>query len=241
MNNAGANKVMSKQECVTLIAGLLLTSCSEIMDTVSISGYYRIQEGKTFNLLQKYRDLDERESINLSFHQFVIKEKNKNSKEGSKLHIPHYVGGYTNHIYPPSEQHAHAMLLLHKPWNLKSRPLPQIDGSWVKSYLEFVNQDECPTDVKFGYANAKKSALLKFKKEPTQSAMNVDENCADNPDLKNYIEVMKSKAKDENDIPIESYLDKNLERGETFDWNANSTYAKNDEVSSNDNNMYIFY
>ncbi len=99
LNRAASNRTVSKQECMVLLAGLDLVMCSETIETVSISGQYRIQEGKNTTIFKKYEqrlphlhDL----SLDAFFHHV------KNSK-GGKLIIPHYVGGRSQPVYPATE------------------------------------------------------------------------------------------------------------------------------------------
>jgi hypothetical protein len=54
LNHAATNQTISKQECMLLVGGLDLVKCSETIETVSISGQYCIQPGKTNTLFKQY-------------------------------------------------------------------------------------------------------------------------------------------------------------------------------------------
>ena len=78
MNRSLAHKMISKQESMVHLAGLDLHLCSETIETVSISGGYRLAEeghvSKAKSLLKRYAT--RKENIQLSFDDYYDSLKN---------------------------------------------------------------------------------------------------------------------------------------------------------------------
>jgi hypothetical protein len=116
MNKSLAHKMISKQENMVHLAGLDLHLCSEIIDTVSVSGGYRLSEdnhvSKGNTLLKHYGS--RKDNLDQSFDGDLVSSRKK-SRWGKTI-IPHYVGGKTFPVYPPTKEYARSVLLLYKPW-----------------------------------------------------------------------------------------------------------------------------
>src|ERR687890_2111746 len=105
LNKTSKDKVISKQECMCHLVKLDLFLCSESIDTVSISGEYRLctsGEAKS-SFLTKYAKRDTTKYNDMSLHQYFHYIKNFAS---SRLHsnhkciIPHYVGAKSTPTFP---------------------------------------------------------------------------------------------------------------------------------------------
>lgn len=128
---------------MVLLGGLDLVLCSESIETVSITGSYRLQDGPSSTLISQYENRAAEK--NLSLDQFFEKRKNENSTN-TKTTIPHYVGGRSNPIYPPTEGYARATLLIHKPWSKGNKPFdPDVD--LVDQFMVFIKSPSCPKSV----------------------------------------------------------------------------------------------
>jgi hypothetical protein len=87
------------------VGKLPLVICSEVMDTISLSGVTKVSdsENNTFKtLLSRYSS----QSIHhdKSLHEYFHITKNHNPK---KEFIPHYVGGGGQPTYPVSKNYKH--------------------------------------------------------------------------------------------------------------------------------------
>ncbi len=153
--------MITKQECMILLGCLDLVLCSESIDKVSISGNVNITKNKKPNtLLSKYKSRD-LSMKNLSLHEFFHRTKNGSQSRAKKEIIPHYVGAYTTHIYPPTIQYAKSMLLIYKPWHYQSQIAQSSD--WIAEFNKFVNSNDAPESLKCAYKAAKQRKETKNK------------------------------------------------------------------------------
>jgi hypothetical protein len=106
LNRSISQRTISKQEENFELARLPMVICSEIIETVSLSGNTKLSDG-IFNgsktLLTKYRNWTD--GLQQSFHEFFHSVKNKSSNQG-KEYVPHYVGSSGQPIFPVSEIYA---------------------------------------------------------------------------------------------------------------------------------------
>jgi len=120
LNKTTKDKVISKQECMCHLAKLDLVLCSESIETVSISGEYRLctpGESKS-SFLAKYAKRDTAKWNDMSLHQYFHHIKNWSAprlSNSQKCIIPHYVGARSVPRYPPTEGYAKSVLILHVP------------------------------------------------------------------------------------------------------------------------------
>jgi hypothetical protein len=111
--------------------------CSDVIETVSLSGYTKLSDGiynGSKTLLTKYRN--QTDSLQQSLHEFFHLVKNKSSRQGRE-YVPHYVGGSGQPIFPISENYAQIELTKHKPWSI-NEPLPLSEDmiNIFKGFLE---------------------------------------------------------------------------------------------------------
>ena len=148
LNRASSKRTIPKQECMVLLAGLPLVSCTEKIHTVSISGYEKLsQKSTSTSIVAKYRRRG-REHKHMSLHDyfFYINKDNRNTS------VPHYVGSSTTPKFPFTESFARSMLIIHKPWNAES---PIRTGNRLNEFTDFLLDDKCPKSLKLVAARAK--------------------------------------------------------------------------------------
>jgi hypothetical protein len=123
LNRSISQRTISKQEAMCELARLPMVICSDIIETVSLSGYTKLSDGiynGSKTLLTKYRNRTD--GLQLSLHEFFHLVKNKSSRQGRE-YVPHHVGGSGQPIFPISENYARIELTKHKPWSI-NEPLP---------------------------------------------------------------------------------------------------------------------
>jgi len=160
------------------LAKLDLFLCTEAIETVSISGEYRLcTSGQSnFSFLTKYAQRDISKYSNMSLHQYFDYIKNNTLKgacNNRRYIIPHYVGARSSPTYPPTEGYARSVLLLHVPWQKKFDHQAQ-GRNYIKEFKAFIKKLDCPTGIKIGYERAK--ARYEQKKqfvEPTGKRENI--------------------------------------------------------------------
>lgn len=158
LNTTTKNKIISKQECMCHLAKLDLFLCSESIDTVSISGEYRLcTSGEAqSSFLTKYAKRDDKWK-DKSLHQYFTEIKNyalSRPSSNCKWIIPHYVGARSTPIYPVTEGYTKSVLLLHVPWRNAFNE-PGTITNYKEDFEIFLNSTLCPMSVKIGYERAK--------------------------------------------------------------------------------------
>ncbi len=156
LNRSISQRTISKQEAMCELARLPMVICSDIIETVSLSGYTKLSDGiynGSKTLLTKYRNRTD--GLQQSLHEFFHLVKNKSSRQGRE-YVPHYVGGSGQPIFPISENYARIELTKHKPWSI-NEPLP-LSEDMINIFEGFLEDPKCPTTVKLSYERAK----LKF-------------------------------------------------------------------------------
>ena len=167
LNKTIKDKVISKQECMCHLAQLDLFSCSEIIETVSISGEYRLNTTGAFNdsFLSRYANRDISKFSDMSLHQYFHYDKNiKPGREERNLKyiIPHYVGARSTPTFPATEGYAKSVLILHEPWQKKFNENDKT-RDYIKEFEKFLQCDSCLQGVKIGYARAKERSVKHTK------------------------------------------------------------------------------
>ena len=114
MNNASKDKLISMQEATVLLANMDLCFCSENIQYINLSGSYRLDTGQyasQFYNLYANRIGNLHMSMDEYFQFCKCNDK--------RLTIPHYVGGKMQPVWPPTEEFARSMLVVHRPWHKK--------------------------------------------------------------------------------------------------------------------------
>ncbi len=158
LNKTTKDKVISKQECMCHLAKLDLFLCSESIETVSISGEYRLctfGEAKSC-FLTKYAKRNTTKYNEMSLHQYFHYMKNSSLSRQYSNHkciIPHY-GARSAPTFPITEGYAKSVLILHEPWNntFNEQEEPR---NYIEELKSFLNIPFCPMSVQVGYKRAK--------------------------------------------------------------------------------------
>jgi len=93
---------------MVILGGLDLVKSSEGIETVSVSGHYKLISTSHKDIVSRYQKREKKYS-HLSLKQF-FEEKKQNI-------IPHFVGGSGQPCYPVSESYARTTLLINRPWS----------------------------------------------------------------------------------------------------------------------------
>lgn len=217
LNRAATNRTISKQECMVQLMNLNLVICTETIETVSISGSYRVQDGEQKTVLKKY--LNKHYSQNhLSLHKFFMATKNPPGKVGKKI-IPHYVGGQSQPRYPVTEGYARATFIIHRPW---SKEVDAFDKSksCIPDFKRFVEQSDCPAEVEIPYKRMlwRYLSCTEFR-EPTGKDM--EQNPLDGVD-DDIVDLLDIGATLYAPDDIDDFEQHHFEKGEDFDWTVRS-------------------
>ena len=131
------------------LARLPMVICSEVIETVSLSGYTKLSSG-TYNasktLLTRYKNRTEDPQV--SFHNYFHMIKNKSPKQ-AREYVPHYVGGSGQPVYPVTDNYARIELMKHKPWSSEN-DLPPLTKT-IEEFEHFLQDPICPITVKLSY------------------------------------------------------------------------------------------
>ena len=148
MNKAAASRLIPKAEASVLVANLSLSTCSDYIESVSISESINIcaKEGQTRgkSFLDQYRNRPVYQ-YDLSLHQFY--KVYRESKQGKKPAIPHYIGVKGEPVYPVTEAYAKHVLVVYRPWH---KDYPK-QSSWKSDFEVFINSKECPPTARLAY------------------------------------------------------------------------------------------
>ena len=222
LNRTVGNRMISKQECICLLLGNSLVSCSEIIDTVSISRSSRITLKKCTmsgaNVLQKYAKRHAAfESYSLHSYFHYLENKQKKLK---KLVVPHYVGGNMNMTFPMRKEYATSMLQIYKPWR---EPI-QISQENCTLFDSFVHSNSCPKYLSMlSIRSIRKYTSPDSVKEPVSSS--VPRHLPTNPELQEYIDLMGKHSPN----GVDHDCGYNYDLGLEYDW----AKPVNTSVSSN--------
>lgn len=151
LNKLTGNRMISKQECVVLLLQNSLVSCSDSIETVSISNSSRVSISGTMchksGILHRYSKRSSTQE-NMSFHEFF--HFTKKQRKLQKPVVPHYTGGQMNVTQPINVGYATSMLNLYKPWRVKYPICPDN----IKEYLEFVHHKQIPKYLEIDFVRS---------------------------------------------------------------------------------------
>ena len=168
LNKTIGEKMILKQEAMVLISQLHLVECSESINTVSISGHYKLEKGRqNTTFLAKYAHRPD-SLHHLSLHQYFHYVKNPKQKvlRRTTVNIPHYVGASSYPVYPPTSNFARSIVLLHVPWHSKF----DNKQNFLQLFHDALSMGTLPDPVFIPYKRikARYDARVAFK-EPTNS------------------------------------------------------------------------
>ena len=168
LNKTIGEKMISKQEAMVLAGQLKLIDCSESINTVSISGYYKLREKGVCNTLLRAYCHRPNTLSHLTFHQFFHHTKNNTTSPhlSNCKYIPHYVGASSQPVYPPSQNYAKSIILLHTPWIRRF----DTNQDFVSIFSHLIEIRQLPDFVLIPFCRVKARAEKHFQtKEPTNT------------------------------------------------------------------------
>ena len=222
LNRASSNRTISKQECTVQVGRLDLVRCSEVMETVSISGHYNLSKNSNYaksTMISKYGRREKTDPVcgHISLHQFFLRKKN--NRPGQKVIIPHYVGGQSQPVYPITEGYARSILIIHKPWHEsdKKQQSTARAETCIPEFEAFLTSANCPSEVLIPFERVKNRFLEKTThRESVGEAItirDVPRTDRDTQDLLAIVGTFQAGAKSPDDYSGYQY-----NRGEDFDW-----------------------
>jgi hypothetical protein len=153
LNRTTASRIISKQECMVESTDLPLTICSEMIQSISISGSSKVyldRISKKESYIDAYMIRPSTDE-NQSFSSFIHK---KNEHVLPKIFVPHYVGMNNSPTYPVTSSYARSTLIIHIPW--RNAYYHRLDNSsCIKEFYDRMDRCEFPTTVKLNYLQAK--------------------------------------------------------------------------------------
>lgn len=152
MNRAASRRLISKQEAVVLLGDLELFSCTDTIESVSISNSKTLREStgdknanRTF--VQQYQGRPKSfhgHSLYEYFHH--VKNHSKKQSPNRKVVIPNFVGINGTPKFPVTESYARHVLIAYKPWTTYPKSL-----KWIDEFNNFINTNQCPSSAKVSY------------------------------------------------------------------------------------------
>jgi hypothetical protein len=227
MNAAMKERLISKQEASVLLSNLDLCICSEHFETISLSASYRLDNGNYSSRF--YNSYATRKQFhNMSMDEYFSIMRNS----GDKQYVPHYVGGKMSPIWPPTEEFARSVLVVHTPWVTKFEVNPKLI---LSTFFQLINSPSCPSKVKMMVEREKfrfETGALVRDRQMKEKAINYndftevdyDEN---NDELIALVTTLPGDA-------AGSVDDINFDYGPMFNWNNSYlplTQSENDMVN----------
>lgn len=147
LNRSVVSRLIPKQECMVELDKLPLVLSTESIESISLSGSYKLTSDSHKGLIARYRKVaTDRPDLSLS----GLFEEEKEARATKKTIIPHWIGGRGQPTYPVTHDYARMTLLVHKPWGAPS-PLhsnqwepftTQIDGERMKINASMAKGDQ---------------------------------------------------------------------------------------------------
>jgi len=154
MNKTASQRIISKQECMVLLADMPLIECTEKFETVPLSLSRKLSLNKESSSDQKkfiQQHIDRPPCYeNLSMHQFFHVVKNydmtkKNARGGYTI-VPNFVGITGVPRFPVTEDYARHTLVVHCPWRKYPTNL-----DWILEFNRFIKSPFCPLAATLPY------------------------------------------------------------------------------------------
>ena len=209
MNDCTKKRMISKQEAVVLLGDLDLFSCSETIESMSISNSKRLRKKEAPNQNSTFVDKYAKrpacmESSNMEEYFDAV----SNKPGSSKIIIPNFVGIANTPVYPPTENYARYVLTAYKPW----RTYPKCTN-WINVFHEFINSPNAPASAQIPYRRAMMRYIDKtVHHQPKTQQVDHSQNEI-NQDDKELLELCGLKQSDDVDYDekVLQMLDKGLE------------------------------
>lgn len=213
MNKSAGKRIISKQEASVLLADLDMFTCTETIESVSISNSQLLklndkQATNNTTFIKKYMDRPKQYN-DLSLYQYY--HLTKCSTASKKDLVPHFVGISGTPKYPVTETYARHVLTVYRPWRKYPRKC-----DWIKEFDVFINSAMCPTSARMHYDRA----MCRYFDHLTHydpKATNVDHTgnpiSSDDQDLIELLGLKGTPHEDE-----DTRLIQQMDRGLDFDW-----------------------
>jgi hypothetical protein len=212
MNKTSAQRVISKQEAVVLLGNLDMFTCSETIESVSISNSKVLRTSEERSVDKTFiRAYESRDKVyeQCSLYQFFHLKKAKS--QTTKQVIPHFVGVSGTPKFPVTETYARHVLTVYRPWRVYPK-----DCAWISEFETFINSNTCPASAKMHYERA----MCRYYDNMTHyepKASNIDHSV--NPISSTDEELMTLVGlKTSSECDEDTRLLKQLDRGLEFQW-----------------------
>ena len=164
LNTFNGKRMISKPEASVLISiNMDLVTCSETIEKIPISQYFKIcktqreAENENYRLINQYSNRKEHLDKSLCWYYESLKEKDTSP---SRDNVPHFIGLNYRPFYPPTIGYAQGTLIIHKPWNKSStlyldKKSEKEKATILSNFHEFLHSSDSPERVNMQYAVAK--------------------------------------------------------------------------------------
>ena len=216
LNDSLKSKVISRQEAIFQLMGLSLCSCSEFIDTVSISGNVKLGTNKASKstFLYKY-SVREKIFHNLSLYDY-FNVYNNQIKKSTKIKIPHIVGGKIQSNDVNDLNYMRSILLVHMPW-YQNFMIKTDTPDLQEKFIHFLHdKHNCPESVRLDYYRALRAQQM-FN-EPVALKDDIDyDNFAYkiDPNIEELVEIAGTFASNVTNFEQDQY---NYDYGINYNW-----------------------
>jgi hypothetical protein len=220
LNRTTSSRIISKQECMVESTDLPLTICSEIIQTISISGSAKVTTDKSIGK-RSYIDLYKTRPIsddNKSFSQFVFEQ---NMHVQPEKFVPHFVGMNNSPTYPVSSSYARSTLIIHIPW--RDAYYHRLDNTTcIKEFHEKIDRNEFPSSVKLNYLQAKHRYEQSLMNKAVATETDDDSSDMDEDDrfMLQHMATLNDSMNENTDMDTEAF-----HRGLDYDWSIRHTVS----------------
>ena len=219
MNQAVSNRIISKQEACVLLSDLPLVSCTETIESVSISNSKRVSAGEQDKTTSGKTLIDEYKKRpnaleTFSLHNYFHYTRNiVGAKPGKKIIIANFVGVNGTPTYPVSESYARHTLIVHKPW--REYPNKQ---TWMSEFESFIHGSDCPSSAKITYERVVRryyDKMTHYEAKASEGDHSQNKVSEEDTELMHLVGVKYNGETDYDDAVLRS-----LDYGTNFNWNA---------------------
>lgn len=151
MNKSAGKRIISKQEASVILAELDMFTCSETIESVSISNskLLKLNDKESNNNSTFIKKYSKRPSKYNEISLYEYFHLTKKATAAKKDIVPHFVGISGTPKFPATETYARHVLTVYKPW----RKYPK-KCDWIHEFDKFINSSRCPTSAKMHYERA---------------------------------------------------------------------------------------
>lgn len=237
LNRTTSDRIISKQECMVECTDLPLTLCSEMIQTISITGSSKVYSNRSLgkqSLINAYMDRPVSQD-NQSFSQFVF---NQYSHVESAKFVPHFVGLNSAPCYPVSPSYARATLIIHSPW--RNAYYHQLnDSNCLIEFHDRIKTCQFPTTVKLNYLQAKQRYEQSMKlHEPTMEKIDDSDVDEDDQFLLMHMTSLNATVNGNNSMNSETDC---FNRGLDYDWSKRHTVSSLSKIENHNSGFQFTF